>query len=145
MVNTPVYVAPRRQPGYREYEGPRNRLVQAWDTGKRYHGLETIGASFPPVAGNPCLIYDAKGNQHYLAYRDGEGHIHEATLNEGAWQLTDLTALAGAPPTMGDLSGLVSTLTGCRYYVYRSFEGHLHQLCFDGSWSYRSLSAAITK
>ena len=132
----------RRQPGYREYEGPRNRLVQAWNSGKRYHGLETIGASLPPVAGNPCLIYDAKGNQHYLAYRDGEGHIHEATLNEGHWQITNPTALAAAPPATGDPSGLVSTLTGLRYYVYRSHQGHLHQLCFDGSWSYRHLSAA---
>ena len=135
----------RRQPGYREYEGPRDRLVQAWNTGKRYHGLEAIGASLPPVAGNPCLVYDAKGNQHYLAYRDGEGHIYEATLNEGSWQLTDLTTLAGAPPAGGAPSGLVSTLTGWRYYVYRSREGHLHQLCFDGSWSYRDLSAAIPK
>ena len=91
------------------------------------------------------MVYDAKGNQHYLAYRDGEGHIYEATLNEGSWQLTDLTTLAGAPPAGGAPSGLVSTLTGWRYYVYRSREGHLHQLCFDGSWSYRSLSAAIPK
>jgi len=112
---------------------------------KRYHGLETIGASLPPAAGNPCLVYDARGNRHYLAFRDADDHIHEATLNEGYWQITNLTALAAAPPTAGAPSGLVSTLTGLRYYMYRCRKGDLHQLCFDGSWSYRHLSAAIPK
>ena len=37
-----------------------------------------------------------------------EEHVQEAILNEGSWQLTDPTALAGAPPAAGEPSGLVS-------------------------------------
>ena len=95
--------------------------------------------------GNSCAIHDAKRDLHYLAFRDADGHVQEATLNEGSWQLTDLTAFAKAPPAEGALSGLVSTLTGWRYYVYRGREGHLHELCFDGSWRYRYLSVATPK
>ena len=45
----------------------------------------------------------------------------------------------------GSPLGPVSTLASLRYYVYRCREGELHQLCFDGSWSYRHLGAAIPK
>ena len=130
----------RRQADYQQYRGPRNTLVWAWDNGGRFRRLQPIGKLLSPVVGNPYVIYDAKGDRHYLTFRDTEGQIQEASLNQGSWQLTDLTALAA-----GDPSGLVSTLTGWRYYVYRGHQGHLHQLCFDGSWSYRDLSAAIPK
>jgi len=135
----------RRQADYQQYRGPRNTLVWAWDNGGRFRRLQPIGKLLSPVVGNPYVTYDAKGDRHYLAFRDTEGQIQEASLNQGSWQLTDLTALAAAPPAAGDPSGLVSTLTGLRYYVYRGHQGHLHQLCFDGSWSYRHLSAARPK
>ena len=135
----------RRQPDYQQYRGPRNTLVWAWDNGERFRRLEPIGKLPSQVVKNPCAIHDAKRDRHYLAFCDTDGHVQEAILNEGSWQLTDLTALAKAPPAAGGLSGLVSTLTGFRYYVYRGSEGHLHQLCFDGSWSHRYFSVATPK
>jgi len=135
----------RGQPDYQQYRGPRNTLVWARDNGERFRRLEPIGKPPSQVVGNPCAIHDAKRDRHYLAFRDAGGHVQEAILNGGSWQLTAPTALAGAPPAAGEPSGFVSTLTGSRYYVYRGREGHLHELCFDGSWSYRDLSVANPK
>ena len=67
--------------------------------------------------------------------------IQEATFQnqQGAWRLSDATALAWAPPAAGEPSGLLSTQTGARYYVYRGQDSHLHELCFDGQWNHRDL------
>ena len=135
----------RRQPNYQRYRGPRNTFVQARDNGERFRRLEPIGKSTHQIAGNPCVIHDVKLDRHHLAFREVNGHVREATLNDGSWLLTDPTALAGAPPAAGEPSGLVSALTGSRYYVYRGREGHLHELRFDDSWSHRDLSASVSK
>ncbi|MFP6768347.1 MAG: hypothetical protein VB859_09260, partial [Planctomycetaceae bacterium] len=96
------------------------------------------------VAGDPCAVHDARNDRVYLAFRDTAGHVREAALNKGIWQLTDPTALAGAPPASGEPAGLVSTQSGARYYVYRGREGHLHELRFDGSWKHRDLNAKVS-
>jgi len=132
----------RRQAGYREYEGGHNRLVQAWNNGERYHRLETIGKLLPAVVGNPCVVHNVQRDQHHVAFRDTDGHIQEATFNEGAWQLIDSTALSGAPPAAAEPAGFVSTRTGSRYYVFRARDGHLHELCFDGCGAAGDLSGA---
>ena len=132
----------RRQPGYQQYQGPRNTLVRAWDNGERFPRLEPIGKLTSRVVGNPCAVHDTKHERHYLAFRDTNGHVQEVTLNKGSWQLTDSTVLAGGAPAAGEPSGLVFALNGSRYYVCRGREGHLHELCFDGSWSHRDLGVA---
>ena len=136
------WIERNRQPDYRRYSGPRDTFVQALDIGHRFRDLEPIGTPAGQIAGNPCVIHDAKRNRDHLAYRDSAGHIREATRNGDAWRLTNPTTLAEAPPAAGEPSGLVSALTGSRYYVYRGREGDLHELCFDGSWSHRNLSTA---
>jgi len=133
----------RRQPGFREYKGPRDTLIQAWNTGQRSHRLQAIGEPQPPVVGNPCRVYDAKLDQHHFAFRDADGHILEATLNDGSWPVLDATALAGAPSAASEPAGIVSTKTGSRYYVYLSDDGHLHELGFDGAWKHRDLNALL--
>ena len=134
----------RRQAGYREYEGGRNRLVQAWNNGERYHRLETIGEPLPPVAGNPCVLYDAKSDQHHVAFRDAGGHLREATFSKGSWELSDPTVLAEAPLAAGEPAGVVSAQTESRYYVYRGRDGHLHEIGFSGSWTHRDLSLTVS-
>ena len=130
----------RRQPGYREYNGGRNRLVQAWNNGKRYHELQTIGPLLPAVVGTPRLLHDTRKNQHYLAYRNEQGQIQEAFFQGDAWKVMSPTDQAEAPPASGDPAGLVSVASGTRYYVYRGRDGHLHELGFTGSWSHRDLT-----
>lgn len=88
----------RRQPGYQQYQGPRNTLVRAWDNGERFPRLEPIGKLTSRVVGNPCAVHDTKHERHYLAFRDTNGHVQEVTLNKGSWQLTDSTVLAGGLP-----------------------------------------------
>jgi spore coat protein CotH len=129
----------RRDPDYRKYEGGRNRLVQAWHNGKRYHEIQTIGETLPSVVGNLSLIHDTQHNQHYLAYRNSDGHLLEATFQQGSWKVTNVTELAWAPPATSDPAGMISKLTGSRYYVYHGQDGHLHELYFDGSWNHHDL------
>jgi hypothetical protein len=101
-------------------------------------------------------LYDAKGDRHYIAYRDTLGHIHEASemplvtddptavSDREIWQIKDVTTLAGAPPAAGEPAGLVSVRNGARNYVYRGREGKLHEIRFDGQWSHRELTAAAS-
>ncbi|MBC8245466.1 MAG: CotH kinase family protein [Verrucomicrobia bacterium] len=132
-----------RQPGYRRYSGPRDAFVQALDRGHRFRELEPLRATTGQIAGNPCAIHDARRNRDHFAYRDSAGQIREATRNGDDWQLTNPTALAGAPPAAGEPAGLVSAQAGSRYYVYRGRDGHLYELRFDDSWTHRNLSAAV--
>jgi hypothetical protein len=131
----------RLDPDYREYDGGRNRLVQVWRAGKRYHEIETIGETLPSVVGNLGLVHDTQHNQHYLAYRNSDGHLLEATFQKGSWKVTNVTELAWAPPATSDPAGMISKLSGSRYYVYREQDGHLHELRFDGEWNHRLLDS----
>ena len=121
---------------------PPNALLRSSDVGDSFWRLEPIGTPPSQVAGDPCVIHDAKKKLYFLAYRDIAGHIQEAAATGGAWPVTDPTELAGAPVAAGEPAGLVSARTGSRYYVYRGTDGHLHELHFDGSWTHRDLSAA---
>ncbi|MEC9004168.1 MAG: CotH kinase family protein [Planctomycetota bacterium] len=129
----------RLDPDYREYDEGRNRLVQVWRAGKRYHEIETIGETLPSVVGNLVLVQDGERNQYYLAYRNSDGHLLEATFQEGSWKVSNLTELAGAPPVTSNPTGMVLKFNGSRYYVYRGQDGHLHELYFDRSWNHRLL------
>ena len=129
----------RLDPDYREYDEGRNRLVQVWRAGKRYHEIETIGETLPSVVGNLVLVQDGERNQYYLAYRNSDGHLLEATFQEGSWKVSNLTELAGAPPVTSNPTGMVLRFNGSRYYVYRGQDGHLHELYFDRSWNHRLL------
>ena len=91
------------------------------------------------MVGNLNLVRDTQQNQSYLAYRNSDGHLLEATFQEGSWKVSNLTALAWAPPITSDPAGMISELTGSRYYVYHGSDGHLHELSFDGSWNHRLL------
>jgi hypothetical protein len=146
----------RLRQGYREYNGSRNGLIQAWDQRQRFQHLEPVGKPSIRAAGNPVVLYDAKGDRHYIAYRDTLGHIHEASemplvtddptavSDREIWQIKDVTTLAGAPPAAGEPAGLVSVRNGARNYVYRGREGKLHEIRFDGQWSHRELTAAAS-
>ena len=69
------WIERNRQPDYRRYSGPRDTFVQALDIGHRFRDLEPIGTPAGQIAGNPCVIHDAKRNRDHLAYRDSAGHI----------------------------------------------------------------------
>ena len=121
---------------------PPNALLRSSDVGDSFWRLEPIGTPPSQVAGDPCVIHDAKQELYFLAYRDIAGHIQEAAATGEAWPVTDPTELAGAPVAAGEPAGLVSAASGSRYYVYRGTDGHLHELHFDGSWTHRDLTAA---
>ena len=131
----------RREPGYQKYESGRNRLVQVWRSGKRYHEIQTIGELLPSVVGNPSLLHDAERKQQYLVYCNAEGHLLEATFRQGSWKVINITELAWAPPSSGEPSGLISAVNGARYYVFRGRDGNLHEVRFDSNWSHHLLDS----
>ena len=104
-----------------------------------------IGALLPAVAGNPWLVHDTRENQYYVAYRNAQGQIQEASFQEGEWRVVNPTVRVGAPLASGDPVGLVAARNGARYYVYRGQQGHIHELGFDGSWSHRDLTLAAQR
>ena len=129
----------RRQPGFREYDGPRDNLVQAWNDGRRTHRLQAVGEQQPPAAGNPYRVYDPKQDQHYFVYRDADGHVREATWKADAWSVTDLTALTGSPAAVSEPIGIVSGHSGSRHYVFTANDDHFYELYFDGEWHHRDI------
>jgi hypothetical protein len=131
----------RREPGYQKYDSGRNRLVQVWRSGKRYHEIQTIGELLPSVVGNPSLLHDAERKQQYLVYCNAEGHLLEATFRQGFWKVINITELAWAPPSSGEPSGLISAVNGARYYVFRGRDGNLHEVRFDSNWSHHLLDS----
>ena len=122
---------------------PRNALLRSFDASEPFWRIQPIGNPASQVAGDPCIAFDAKRDLQFIAYRDVEGHIREAST-EGGWPVTDPTSLAGAPLATGEPAGFVSS-SGIRYYVYRGRDGHLHELSFDGTWSHVDLSAAVNR
>src|SRR5262249_55073058 len=104
-------------------------------------------AGAPLAAGNPAG-YVRADNANSVVYRGFDNHIHELSLRSGAavWNLSDLSALAGAPPAQGDPAGyrrsdFVSSV------VYRGFDNHIHELYLvlsaTAAWHVEDLSFAV--
>ena len=103
----------------------------------------------PLAAGNPAG-YVRGDNANSVVYRGFDNHIYELSLPSGAsaWNLSDLSARAGAPPAQGDPAGyqrsdFVSSV------VYRGFDNHIHELYLvlsaTPAWHAEDLSAAAMK
>ena len=135
----------RDRPGYKEFKGPRNSFVQAWDQGQRFRHLAPLGRpSFPP-AGNPVSIHNPKENQHYLTFRDTSGHIQEAHYvpasqsQEEYWKIEDLTALTQAPVASTDPIGYLNPKSQWRHYLFFDENSQLQSLQFSDHWRHRPL------
>jgi hypothetical protein len=106
-----------------------------------------VGGFITP--GNPAG-YVNWDNGNSVVCRGFNHHIFELALPPGAvaWQLIDLSAVAGAPEAQGDPAGYrrsdpVSSV------AYRGFDNHIHELYRlvggAGTWRHGDLSAAIDR
>ncbi|CAG0935832.1 hypothetical protein TFLX_04682 [Thermoflexales bacterium] len=113
-----------------------------WSTGSVGHDNLSGTAGSPKAAGDPVGYYVPATDTHHVIYRTSNGHLHElwwtgvAPVQYGG----DLTALASAPPAVGQPSAFYGSGNG-NLVIYRSSDGHIRSLFWDtGAVSHEDLS-----
>ena len=112
---------------YRDSSGTVRSLY--WSTGAVGHDNLSGTAGSPAAAGDPVGYYDAAKDLHHIIYRSSNNHLHELWC-EGIQPIQyggDLTALASAPPAVGQPSAIVDG-SGNNLVIYRSADGHIRSL-----------------
>jgi hypothetical protein len=86
-------------------------------------------AGTPPAAGDPFAWFTPADDTHRVVYRAANGHLHELFWpNVAPVRGRDLTALSGAPPAVGNVSGGFNAGDNTQHVIYRSADGRLHEL-----------------
>jgi len=101
-----------------------------------YWGAGAVGqddlsgtAGTPPAAGDPFGWFTPAEDMHRIVYRAADGHLHELFWpNVAPVRGRNLTALAGAPPAVGNVSGGYNAADNTQHVIYRSANGRLHEL-----------------
>lgn len=101
-----------------------------------YWGAGAVGqddlsgfAGTPPAAGDPFAWFTPAEDTHRIVYRAANGHLHELFWpNVAPVQGRDLTALSGAPPAVGNVSGGFNPGDNTQHVIFRSGDGRLHEL-----------------
>lgn len=79
-----------------------------------------------------------------VTYLGPEGQIHELCVSVGgAWQHSNLSALAGAPPATQITAGYSWTAGNSKQIVFVGDDAHLHELCKEAGqpWHHVDLNA----
>lgn len=86
-------------------------------------------AGTPPAKGDPFAWFTPAEDTHRIVYRAANGHLHELFWpNVAPVQGRDLTALSGAPPAAGNVSGGYNAADNTQHVIFRSGDGRLHEL-----------------
>ena len=86
-------------------------------------------AGTPAAAGDPFAWFTPADDTHRIVYRAANGHIHELSWpNVAPVRGRDLTALSGAPPAAGNVSGGYNPADNTQHVIFRSGDGRLHEL-----------------
>jgi hypothetical protein len=86
-------------------------------------------AGAPTAAGDPFAWFTPAEDMHRIVYRAANGHIHELFWpNVAPVRGRDLTALSGAPPAVGNVSGGYNPGDNTQHVIFRSADGRLHEL-----------------
>ncbi len=86
-------------------------------------------AGTPAAAGDPFAWFTPADDTHRIVYRAANGHIHELSWpNVAPVRGRDLTALSGAPPAAGNVSGGYNPADNTQHVIFRSGDGKLHEL-----------------
>ena len=86
-------------------------------------------AGTPTAAGEPFAWFTRADDTHRVVYRGANGHLYELFWpNIAPVQGRDLTALSGAPPAAGNVSGGYNPGDNTQHVIFRSGDGRLHEL-----------------
>lgn len=98
-----------------------------------------------PLAVGPATAWHwgLEGSRH-IAFRDGDGAIHELLELQGIWYHAPLSAKTGAPMAVSDPQGYAPA--DHEHVIYLGTDGHIHELCFDGhNWLHHDLNEAAVE
>ena len=100
-----------------------------WSTGAVGQDDLSGVARTPAAAGDPFAWFTAADDTHRIVYRAANGHLHELSWpNVAPVRGRDLTALSGAPPAAGNVSGGYNPADNTQHVIFRSADGRLHEL-----------------
>jgi hypothetical protein len=86
-------------------------------------------AGTPQAAGDPFAWFTPVEDMHRVVYRAANGHLHELSWpNVAPVSGRNLTALSGAPPAAGNVSGGYNPADNTQHVIFRSGDGRLHEL-----------------
>jgi len=86
-------------------------------------------AGTPSAAGDPFAWFTPAEDTHRVVYRAANGHLYELSWpNVAPVSGRDLTALSGAPPATGNVSGGYNPGDNTQHVIFRSGDGRLHEL-----------------
>jgi hypothetical protein len=96
----------------------------------------------PAAVGSPTGISFPALNVTNIVYRDAAGALHELWERGGRTGTSNLTALAGSPPAIGDPTFFLST-DGQMVVPYRGSDGEIHSVYWNtGAVGHDALSRA---
>jgi hypothetical protein len=118
-----------------------------WQNGVWQHtDLTPLAGAPATTAGSPTSPFAAPGRAEHVFYAGNDYHIHELRWENGVWQHTDLTPLAGAPANaIGNPTSFFNA-AGSAYHVFYSAtdsDHHIHELRGEsGVWQHTDLTTA---
>lgn len=102
-----------------------------WGTGGAGLGEDDLSgtAGTPPAAGEPFAWFTQVEDAHRVVYRAANGHLYELLwYNVAPVSGRDWTALSGAPPSAGNVSGGYNPADNTQHVIFRAGDGRLHEL-----------------
>jgi hypothetical protein len=90
-----------------------------------------------------AAFYTTPNYQLHVYYNDGNtGDVHELFYDDPNWSDTDLSALTGAPPDEGFISGF--SIDNLQYVFYVDVNGHVQELNYNNeNWTATDLTALV--
>jgi hypothetical protein len=117
-----------------------------WTSGDVGHDDLSGTAGTPAAADDPFAWHAAADDSHHCIYRASNGHVYELSwIGDAPVTGRDLTALTGAPPASGRLSGGYNAYDNTQHAIYRASDGSLHELWYflgSGDVGHTALTAA---
>jgi hypothetical protein len=129
------------------FRGVDDRIRSLYWTGGAVGQDDLSGtAGTPAAADDPFAWHTPADNTHHFVYRASNGHVFELScVGSAPIAGRDLTALSGAPPAVGKLSGGYNAYDNTQHVIYRASDGRLHELWYflgSGDVGHSALTAA---
>ena len=124
------YYDPVRSTNIVAFRGTDRHIRSLYWAPRRGRAGRSVGLRRDAAGGGRSvrLVHPRRGYPP-LVYRAANGHLHELSWpNVAPVPGRDLTALSGAPPAAGNVSGGYNPADNTQHVIFRSGDGRLHEL-----------------